>query len=464
MRIIFPKNTPLPTCGVFLIFSIVVNNLNFGLPHAGHLGVKESLMQRLVACLATLGILVGPAYAGHDCRPNPCPEHQVIQKTVMVPEWTTEKRMVNVTECRPEERQRTCTVYKQVREVKQVEREYTVMVPEQRTHTVSYTVCKPVWETQTCEYTVMVPQQKTRTETYTVCKPVWETRTCEYTVMVPQQKTRTETYTVCKPVWETKTCEYTVMVPHCEKRQGTRTVCKMVPVTEKRTVCEDQGHWEEVAYTGECHVRHCGGCCSRCHRCVNECGGCGGTCRKWVSNVVKKEVEVTCMRPKQMEETYEYEVTVCKPEKRTREVKVCKYVHEQKTRECTYTVCVPEKRTRELKVCKYVHEQKTRECTYTVCVPEKRTKEVKVCRYVHEEKTRPCTYTVCVPKKMTKTCNVVSYKCVPEQKVEKYTVMVPHTVQKEVEVRVCKMVPKTVECLVPVHCCDRCHRMRRCCW
>ena len=34
------------------------------------------------------------------------------------------------------------------------------MVPETRTKTVTYTVCKPVYETKTCNYQVCVPVYK----------------------------------------------------------------------------------------------------------------------------------------------------------------------------------------------------------------------------------------------------------------------------------------------------------------
>ena len=35
------------------------------------------------------------------------------------------------------------------------------------------------------------------------------------------------------------------MVPHQETREATRRVVQCVPVTQTRTVCRDEGHWEE---------------------------------------------------------------------------------------------------------------------------------------------------------------------------------------------------------------------------
>ena len=75
----------------------------------------------------------------------------------------------------------------------------------------------------------------------TVYRRVAETTpvTRTYTVMVPQQRTRQVAYTVCKPVWREVQQQYTVQVPHLEKRSGVRRVCKPVMVEETRTVCRD---------------------------------------------------------------------------------------------------------------------------------------------------------------------------------------------------------------------------------
>ena len=323
-------------------------------------------------------VTAGAAWAGHGhcrsgcapatCAPATCAPTYV-EKTVCVPTWVMETRTVDVIECTTEQRQKTCTVYRQVPETKTIETQCTVMVPETRTKTCNYTVCTPVWRD------------------------------------VEKQ--------------------YTVMVPHKETRQGTRKVCKMEQVTETRTVCKDQGHWEEQVVEVPCSCtkyRSCRarrGCCSA-RRCGSDCGsdcgsacggntGCGGsscsntvTCTKkvWVPNIVQEEVEVTCSKPVLVEEPYEYCVTVCKPETRTCTVKVCEYVKEERTREVQYTVCVPQQRT----------------VTRQVCV----------------------------------------VKCIPEERVVTYTVQVPHRVQKQVQVRVCKMVPKTVQ----VPCCPP---RQRCC-
>src|SRR6185436_11119818 len=197
----------------------------------------------------------------------------------------------------------------------------------------------------------------------------------------------TVNFTVCKPVMETVQKECTVMVPHTETRQSTRAVCKMVPVVQKRTVCEDQGSYQDVEQT---YTVGCGCCAQQCTR----------TCKVWVPKMVTREVEYTCMKPQVEQVPYVYTVTVCKPETRTQEVKVCKMVSEQQSREEQYTVCVPQKKTitQEVKVCKMVSEPKT--CTYTVQVPYTVQKQVetRVCKMV--AKTVQCqvpVYTPCAP-------------------------------------------------------------------
>ena len=293
-----------------------------------------------------------PAPCATAASPGPAPAY--VERTVMVPTRVQEKRLVKQ------------TVYKQ------------------QTHEKKITVqrCVPEQQERTRTYTVMVPEQHTRTIQCNVVKPVWETVNREYTVHIPEWKTVQQTYTV--------------MVARYEKRQGIRHAVKCVPITEKRMVTCDKGHWEKQLVEVPCQSScgdPCCGCCPRTsttQKCV------------WVPNVVTEEVDVTVYRKVTEEVPYEYTATICTPEKRTREVRVCSYR--------------PETRSRQVKVCKYVAEQQEREVTYTVCVPHQKTE----------------TYMVTVNK------------YVPEDKTVRYTVCVPETVEKEVDVTMCKMVPKTI--------------------
>ena len=215
--------------------------------------------------------------------------------------------------------------------------------------------------------------------------------TYEYTVPSYETRTREFVYSTFKPVLSTREREYTVMVPHSEKRQGTRHECQMVPVEMTRIVCEDHGGWQQT-------VQHSGCDC---------CGGCDRVCNTWVPKLERREVKYTVLRPQPRDVPYEYDVTICKPEKRTETVQVCNYVAE------------PQKRS----------------------VP----------------------YTVCVPVKKTGTREVTSYRRVEEQKTHTYTVRVPYTVEKQVPVQVCRMVAKKVTMPAPSCAPGRCWS-GRCCW
>ena len=309
----------------------------------------------------------------------------------MVPTWVTETRTVMTTECRPETRERTVTVYKQVPETKTVERTHTVMVPETRTKQVSYTV--------------RVPETREVTEEYTVCVPKYEDVTREYQVRVPVQREEPR--------------EYTVMVPHQETREGTRRVVKCVPVTETRTVCRDEGHWEEVASGAAC-ARLRQRCLRR--RCSDGCASCGDCepcrLRRWCSIPCAQRLwsSGSLQGPKKhlwprrcrlwretglgaqyragRSSSYRHETRVCRrtlqlhghglqtPEIRTMTVKLCSYQTET--------------RTKTEKVCRYERETRTRTRQVTECKLETRTRDV--------------NYTVCVPQQKTTTHEVTVYK------------------------------------------------------
>ncbi|MHB0955312.1 MAG: hypothetical protein ACYC0X_02930 [Pirellulaceae bacterium] len=410
------------------------------------------LVRRFLHATLLVSMMVTSATADDGCceaavEPGCEAQPVMVEKVVCVPEWVTEKRMVTTTEYTQEQRTRTVTCYKRVAATREVPYQVTVMVPEARTRTVNYTVCKPVYETKTAEYQVRVPMYKDVEQTYTCRVPVY------------------------KLVDRT----YTVMVPSVERRTGTRQVCKVVQTTENRTVTVDEGHYEtqmiEVpcstdtrrgGFLARCRLRRgCGGCdgCGTCadngcdgctNDCGTDCGGCGDTacgecapktttvCKKvWVSNVVTKEVPVTVCKQVVEEQPYEYNVTVCRPETRTCQVRVCDY--ETQTR------------TRTVRVCEYQTETRTR--TYQTC------------RMVAEQMSKDVQYTVCVPRTEDRTRTVTECNMVPYEQEVAYTVCVPHQVQKEVDVRVCRMVQKTIsvpscnECSAD----QSCGRVRRAC-
>lgn len=306
----------------------------------------RSMLWMAAVALAAMAPARVPA-AVTCCVPRaPVLVQECVEKVIQVPTWVTETRTVKCVEYRPETRERTVTVMRSV--------------------------------------------------------PVEQTVERQYTVMVPQPRTRTVTYTVAKPVWEEKEVEYTVMVPRQETREGVRRVCRAVPVTETRKVWKDEGQWEEREVTTPavrqvCYrtrrmarrARRLGACCMPC---AAPCEPCAVTqvCKVWVPNPVEHEVEVTVMKTEWAEEPYEYTVTRCEPETRSRTVRVCRMEYEEQSKEVQYTEWVP------------------------------------------ETKTRTLTYT--------------SYECQPEEKTVAYTVMVPHEIEREVQVCVCRMVEQTVQC------------------
>lgn len=299
------------------------------------------MLQPRILLWSAIGVSLAAAPADARCRagcpPAACvcqPAVQYVEKTVYRPVTVMETRVVTVTECRPEVREYQYVECRQVPETKTVRRQYTVMVPEVRT--------------------------------------------------------RTETVKVCQPVWREETREYTVMVPRTETRQGTRQVCKMVPVKQTRTVCEDQGHWEQRVCRSICAAF--AGCCCPVR-----------TCWCWVPQIVQKEVELTCYKPEIVTEPYTYTVTVWKPEKRTCKVQVCEYKEVPQKRTVSYTVCVPKTVTRTEQVTTYKTVQVPKTCKYTVMVPHQvqRTVQVPVCKMVPQKVKVPvcCPPTCCPPRR-----------------------------------------------------------------
>ena len=369
------------------------------------------MLSTLLSCVTAAMVSVTTATLDQDDSAG----YEIVERTIMVPTWVTETRMVQETVYRNEQRERKVTYYEQV----------------------------PKTETRTRDYTVYEKQQRTREQKYTVCKPVWKDVEYTYTVCVPETKVRQVTRTVCKPVWREVEKTYTVMVPHTEIRKGMRTVWKTVSEKRMRTVCKDNGHYEthvkQVPCTKPCGFlglrrERCGGCgkcdpCGHCNACATGYDPCAvpmrTVCRKvWVPKIETHQVEYTCNVRKPFQVACQYKVTVCKPETRTRIVKLCSYKQEKKTIDCKYTV----------------YRRETRKGTR------------KVCTMVPETRTRTVCYTVCVPKKKTRTYKVTTYDCVKKERTETYTVCVPHCIEKEVGVQVCKMIPKTITCKVPI--CD----------
>ena len=307
------------------------------------------------------------------------------------------------------------------------------------------------------QVTDMVPETRTRTETFTVQVPITRQVTQQYQVCVPTFRDVQHSYTVAMPVWGQQEEKFTVMVPHTETRQASRQVVNCIPVAETRSVCVDRGHWEQpcqqtCGYSGGATVelrrvvaafelwselrsvaaRRCG-CAGAAAPAVAAAPLCRMT---WVPNIVQEPIQVTVMKPQITEVPYQYNVTVCTPETRSRMIPVCHFANQTRNLHRAGVRLPNETRSRTFAVCDFKTEQRSREVQFTVCVPHQRTF----------------------------TEQVVNYRNVPEEKTEQYTVMVPHEVEKSMCVQVCHMVPH--EATVQTCCsCDRCSRgcRARCC-
>lgn len=118
---------------------------------------------------------------------------KMIERMVLVPRMTVEKRLMPCVEYTTEARTKTFTVMHAFPEKKSITRQVTVMVPETRTRTENYTVCKPVPSCDPCGPCKYEQETKQREVQYTVCVPHTKEVTCEVTIcrMVPEEKTVT---------------------------------------------------------------------------------------------------------------------------------------------------------------------------------------------------------------------------------------------------------------------------------
>lgn len=328
---------------------------------------------RLFVLLPAAVVLLAAGFAmGADscCVPacngaGACGGVQLVEQTIMVPTWVTEKQKVTVTE-------------------------YTE-VPKTRKVMVEKWV--PVTEKKVITETIMDQQMVTKVVDVVVCKPV--------------TKTVARQYQVCVPVWVEKVVDVTVMEAKDVVRKGTQKVCKFVEAKEKVKVQKDNGHWEtKMVPAGVCGVsrgcrRSCGGCCTPC---CSPCGGAGAAmvCQKvWVPAIVEEEVEVTVCKQVVVDEPYEFTETVCTPVTKKQNVKVCEYKTETKTVTCD--------------VCTYETAVEKREVKCCVCVPKevKRECEVTTCKLVKEEQTE--NYVECVAKDVVKEMDVTVCKMVAKK-------------------------------------------------
>jgi ribosomal protein L28 len=170
---------------------------------------------------------------GLDSSPKPLSTFPVsagvryVEKTVLVPQWTTERQSCTETRYRTEIQEKECVTYKSVPVTKEVPYKYTVYVREKKvvpqTLEIDTPVCK--WVDQTYHEFYPSKMTVTRYRTRTECQPV----------TVKKVVTRDE------GAWEVRQVESCDAKGNpCLKTQRVwvpNLVKKEIEVTENKTVC-----------------------------------------------------------------------------------------------------------------------------------------------------------------------------------------------------------------------------------
>jgi hypothetical protein len=167
-------------CGALLAVWLAVSASFAQEPTPAKLPAKESAISG-----GTQDVPAPPTEESQSDKATPAPR----QKTLCVPQIVMERRVVKVTEYRPEWRECPVTIVNHVPETTWVDKEICLVNPERRITLICERICRPIIERQEI--------------TYCASEPV-------------------HCVTPCK-----------------------RTVCKPMPVKVNRTVCVDEGHWVE---------------------------------------------------------------------------------------------------------------------------------------------------------------------------------------------------------------------------
>ena len=203
-------------------------------------------------------------------------------------------------------------------------------------------------------------------------KPVFRTEEVPYTVMVPYQEQRTATRRVCQMVPEVRTC--TVM----RDRGGWQDVA----VNAGPRAAHDRlsRHCRDWRRRDMCRLWP--------RRLRRWSSLCAATCRVWVSNLVPEQVQYTVMRPQWSEVPYTYNVTLCRPEQRTPECSALRVRRRAAVaRGAVHGLC-----SSAAGISSHRDAIRAAPYSYQVCVmkPETRTRQFQVCRYVAGSNRAKC--------------------------------------------------------------------------
>lgn len=133
------------------------------------MNIEKNIMRALLGLsVAVIGLRIPLRAQTCDTCAQPAAEScQAPPKecTVWVPQIVFENRTILVARYRHEIRERTALVNRDVPVIKNIEEQYTVMVPQTRTRTVEDTINHPIYRDISLRKTDMTPQIETRQAT-----------------------------------------------------------------------------------------------------------------------------------------------------------------------------------------------------------------------------------------------------------------------------------------------------------
>ena len=318
-------------------------------------------------CIAALGFLLMAAAPRTALRGQSCDDHgracvhPCVNEcqpppqtcTILVPQVVTEHRTMTVTRYRQETRERIVQTYRDVPVTKNVEEEYTVMVPQTRTRTVEDVINHPAIHDIGLRKTKMIPVVEARQTKRTVCR------------LEPFQEERT----VCESV---NTC-----VPGSSQPANGPADSNLPPPPPSTTDVQTPPRLSIKLASLSTTASQDESCSQKvCDSCPTQ---------------IQRKINVTVMKPVSEVETIDYPVTSFKSDSLMQTVSYHLFDPEKVMREEQYTVQVPEKRTRtkQITVSERVPEQRREEYTVTVPYLEQVQVPVKTVRYVPKTITEP---------------------------------------------------------------------------
>jgi hypothetical protein len=302
------------------------------------MNIAKNITLACLVLLSTTAFRISLQAQCCDTCPQPAPACQPppVACTVWVPQIVFENRTITVAKYRHETHERMVLVSREVPVIKNIEEEYTVMVPQTRTRQVEDTINHPLYHDIELRKTDMTPQIEARQATHTVCK------------LVSFQEEKTVYDTVNR-------CDQNISATPSPTAQNAPPPADPASAPAGCTTCA------QAACT---------------------------TCKQIT---VPRTITTTCTKPVQEQETVQYPVTRMQPSAQIQNVSYYVFKPEYVTHDEQYTVQVPEKRTRTRQVTetRTITEEKPEKYTLLVPYHEKVQVPCPVLRCVPKQITLP---------------------------------------------------------------------------